>query len=96
MTIEKKEQGNTVELSIKGWLDTQNAQLLADELDALDEKTEALVFDLSELDYISSSGIRQLVSAYKKMGGALTVRNASAEIMSIVKMTGLDRKMKFE
>ena len=48
------------------------------------------------LEYISSSGVREVVAAYKKMSGALTVKNAAPSIMSIFKATGIDKKIKFE
>ena len=40
--------------------------------------------------------MRQLVSAYKKMNGALTVRNVSPEVFSVISMTGLDMRIKIE
>ena len=50
----------------------------------------------AELNYISSGGLRQLVAAHKKMNGALTMRHISDEIMGVIKMTGLDKRLKFE
>jgi hypothetical protein len=36
------------------------------------------------------------VAAHKKMNGALTMRHISDEIMGVIKMTGLDKRLKFE
>ena len=96
MTIEKTMNENTATLALTGWLDTQSAPQLADELNALEPEVTALVLDLAGLEYISSAGMRQLVAAYKKMKGSLTLKNVSDEIMGVVKMTGLDKRLKFE
>ena len=96
MTIEKKINGNKAELKLNGWLDTQTAPQLEEEITALGSEISALVLDFSELEYISSAGMRQLVSAYKKMNGALTLAHVSDEIMSVISMTGLDKRIKIE
>ena len=96
MTIEKITHGSTVELTLSGWLDTQTAPLLEAEVHALDADVTALTLDFTELEYISSAGLRQIVAAYKKMKGALTLRHVSDEIMNVISMTGLDKRMKFE
>lgn len=96
MTITKTLNGNEAVLSIEGWLDTQASPEMQKEIQALGEETESLIIDLEKLEYISSSGVREIVAAYKKMKGALTVKNASASIMSIFKATGIDKKIKFE
>ena len=96
MTIRKNVNGTTVELALIGWLDTQAAPLLEEEVNALDGDGTELVMDLCELEYISSAGLRQIVAAYKKMNGKMTLRNVSDEIMGVIKMTGVDKRMKFE
>ena len=96
MTIEKKLLGTTVELNLSGWLDTQSAPELEAELDTLTSDITVLVLECSELEYISSAGLRELVSAHKKMKGELTLRHVSSEIMGVIRMTGLDKRLRFE
>ncbi len=96
MTITKTAEGTETTLRLEGWLDTNAAPQLLEELDGLDEGTERLVLDMSALEYISSSGVRGVVSAYKKMNGALLVRGAAPGIMSIFRATGIDKKISFE
>ena len=96
MTIEKKVEGTTAELKLNGWLDTQTSPQLEAEIASLGSEITALILDFAELEYISSAGMRQLVSAYKKMNGALTLRNVSAEVMSVISMTGIDKKITIE
>lgn len=96
MTIEKNVQGNTMVMKLTGWLDTQAAMTLEEEIEGLDPNTEKLILDFSELEYISSSGLREIVAAYKKLNGNLLLRNVSDEIMDVIKITGVVRKIKFE
>ena len=96
MTIEKNVQGSTEELRLSGWLDTQSCPLLEKEISLLGEDVSTLVFDCSGLEYISSGGLRLIVAAYKQMKGALTLRHVSDEIMGVIRMTGLDKRLNFE
>lgn len=96
MTITKTINGNEAVLAFEGWLDTEAAPEMRAEVEALGEDITSLVIDFEKLEYISSSGIREVVSAYKKMKGELKVKNASAGIMSIFQATGIDKKITFE
>ena len=91
MIIEKKVSGQTAEWKLSGWLDTQSAGELEAELNG---EFESRV--VSGLEYIASAGLRQFVAAHKKMNGALTLRHVSDEIMGVIKITGLDKRMRFE
>ena len=96
MNITKTVNGNEAILKVEGWLDTQSAPELQTEIENLGAETESLVIDFSGLEYIASSGVRQVVAAYKRMKGKLVVRGASAGIMTIFKATGIDKKINFE
>ena len=48
------------------------------------------------LFYISSAGLRQIVNAYKRMNGALTLRHVSDEIRNVLHMTRLEKRLKIE
>ena len=96
MTIEKKTEGNTVTLSLDGWMDTQSAPMFAEALDALAPETEKLVLDLKKLEYTSSAGVRQIIAAHKKMKGELTLINLSSEVLDVLHMTSLDKRLNIE
>ena len=96
MTIEKTISGNTAELKLSGWLDTKTVPELEAALNELEPGINALVLDMEYLEYISSAGLRQIVAAYKYMKGALTICHASGEIRNVLKMTGLDKRLKIE
>ena len=90
MDIKKTQEGSSLTVSLTGRLDTTTAPQLEGELrSSLDGVTD-LYFDLKDLVYISSAGLRVLLSAQKTMNrqGSMTIRNASPEIMEIFDVTG--------
>ncbi len=96
MTIEKNVDGCVATISLTGWLDTQSAPEFEAALVGLGQEVTSLVLDLKGLEYISSAGIRQIVSAYKKMNGALIVRNVTEEVMDVFNMSGVSKKLNIE
>ena len=67
MTITKKQNGSTLELAVAGRLDTMTAPELEAALSKDMGGAEELILDFSKLDYISSAGLRFLLSAHKAM-----------------------------
>ena len=93
MEIRKTIEGGKATFAIEGWLDTQTAPELEAALAELDDGVNELEFDLAALEYVSSAGIRQIVAAYKKMGGNLVVRNVSPEVREVLRLTGTDKRL---
>ena len=93
MKIDKKKTGTEMTLVPEGWLDTQAAPELKAVLESLDEDVETLVIDCGKIEYISSSGIREIVAAHKKMNGKLTLTNVSMEVRDVFRLTGLDKRL---
>ncbi len=89
MTINKDTNGSELVISLSGRLDTTTAPQLDDEIKGLDG-VEKLVFDFKGLEYISSAGLRVLLSAQKIMNkqGSMVIRNVSEEISEIFEVTG--------
>ena len=90
MNITQNKDGSKLTISLEGRLDTTTAPQLETELKtALDGVTE-LVFDIKDLAYISSAGLRVLLSAQKVMNkqGSMVIRGASEEVMDIFDVTG--------
>ena len=89
-SVEKKSEGKNVTLVLSGRLDTNTAPELEAEVNAGIEGTENLIFDLTELDYISSAGLRVLLSALKMMSkqGSMKITNVNASVMEIFEITG--------
>ena len=90
MTINKDLNGSALTLALCGRLDTMTAPELESELkDSLDGVTD-LTLDLQELDYMSSAGLRVLLSAQKRMNtcGTMTVTNVNSALKEIFDVTG--------
>ena len=90
MTITKTQNEAALELALSGRLDTMTAPELEKELaSALNGVTE-LTLDFAELDYISSAGLRVLLSAQKTMNkqGSMKLKNVNEVIMEIFEVTG--------
>ena len=98
MEIISRTEGNKVTMEITGWLDTQTAPQLEEELSKLSDEATSLVFDFAKLEYISSAGLRQVVAAYKKMQQkeGFKIINSSDEVYDVFKLTGFDQKICIE
>lgn len=90
MTINKTQNGNELKIALEGRLDTTTAPTLDDELKTALEGIEKLEFDFGKLEYISSAGLRVLLSAQKVMNkqGSMVIREVSEEIQEIFEVTG--------
>lgn len=98
MTIDKALDNNTLTITLDGRLDSSTAPVLEGEIkDSLDGVTE-LIFDLAGLEYISSAGLRVLLSSHKTMLklGNMVVKNAGEEIMEIFEITGFSDVLNIE
>ena len=90
MTITKTQNGSGLIIAIEGRLDTLTAPELETELNGCIEGLTSLTFDLGKLDYISSAGLRVLLSAQKRMNkqGEMKLTNVTETIMEIFEVTG--------
>ena len=90
MEIVKVSNGTALTLKLVGRLDTATAPELESELKNCLDGVQTLTMDLKELEYISSAGLRILLSAQKAMNkqGAMVVRNVSPIVMEIFDITG--------
>ena len=90
MTVQKTIQNQTLTIAPEGRLDTITAPQLESELRSSIEGMTELVFDLEKLVYISSAGLRVLLSAQKTMNkqGTMVLTNVRPEIMEILEITG--------
>ncbi|MDO4796890.1 MAG: STAS domain-containing protein [Coriobacteriales bacterium] len=93
MEITSTTNETTTTLALDGWLDTSTAPILSAEIEKLDPDCEQLILDFTDLEYISSAGLRVLVTAHKTMHGNLTVTNSSPEVMQVLHMTGFDKRI---
>ena len=90
MTIDKKLENGILTLAVSGRLDTNTSPEL--EAEAKAEGVTEIVFDFSTLDYISSAGLRVLMTAHKAMassGGSMKVLHPNAMVKGVFDITGL-------
>ena len=90
MTINKTQDGDKLTIALEGRLDTTTAPQLEAELKTAVDGIKDLEFDLKDLAYISSAGLRVLLSAQKVMNkqGSMVIHNANEDIMDIFDVTG--------
>lgn len=90
MEIIKNQEGNTLTIAIEGRLDTMTAPSFESELSDSIKDITSLVLDFSKLEYVSSAGLRVILSAQKTMNaqGEMKITNVNEEIMDVFEITG--------
>lgn len=90
MIINKTQNDTELTVAPEGRLDTITAPELEEALKDLPESVETLTLDLEKLDYISSAGLRVLLSAQKMMNnrGGMKVTHVNEIISEIFEVTG--------
>ena len=90
MTIVEERNNNVLTFKIEGRLDTTTAPTLEKTInDILDGVTE-LILDMNQLTYVSSAGLRVLLSSQKKMNkiGTMKLIGVCEDVMEVFEMTG--------
>ena len=88
MKIDFNKNNGELTVVIDGRLDTTTAPELESFLGNNYEGTASLIFDCEKLIYISSAGLRVLLTAHKRMKGAMKLTNVSELVMEVLEMTG--------
>ena len=90
MTIEKTITGTATTLKIIGRLDTTTAPELETAIDTCTAGLKELVLDCSELEYVSSAGLRVILKAQKLMNaqGNMKLTHVNETIMEVFDITG--------
>ena len=90
MTINVKKDGETLTIFPEGRIDATTATDFGKTVDENIEGIKELVFDFEKLDYISSAGLRVLLTAQKNMSkqGSMKVIHVAEVIMDVFNITG--------
>jgi len=91
MEIKKTQNENTTILSLKGRLDTVTSPKLQDALTDVLSDSDVTELDFSNIDYVSSAGLRVLLFGQKKSqasGKTMMLKNVSPEVMEVFEITG--------
>lgn len=90
MTITKKNENATLTVTLEGRLDTTTAPQLESELKTSLDHVNTLILDFAALEYISSAGLRVLLSTQKVMNrqGRMVVRGVNETVLEVFEVTG--------
>ena len=90
MTVEIKACAEAIAIEVTGRLDTLTAPALEKTINEEIGDARNLILDIEGVSYISSAGLRVLLSTQKKMQkiGSLKVKNVCPEVMEVFEMTG--------
>ena len=98
MNVNKKLNGSVLEVAVEGRIDTTTAPKLEAELKESCPDAESVVLDFAAVDYISSAGLRVLLSVQKLMSkrGGMKLTHVSDDIMEIFEVTGFNEILTIE
>ena len=98
MKMMKSQTGSHLSIALEGRLDTMTAPELEKELKASLPSVSDLTMDLGKLEYISSAGLRVLLSAQKTMNrqGSMKLIHVNETILEIFEVTGFSEILTVE
>ena len=98
MKIEKNLNDSKLLIALEGRLDTMTVPQLEQEIKSIPDTVTELIVDLAGTEYISSSGLRALLSAYKVMRsrGGMKITNANELLKEIFDVTGFSDFLSIE
>ncbi len=99
MKLNVKTEGKKMEVTLEGRMDSTTAPEFEREIFPQLEGITELILDFSDLAYLSSAGLRVLLSCQKKMNaakGSMVVKNVNEIIMEVFEATGFDSILTIE
>lgn len=99
MTIKVIKRENEAEYLLSGRLDSLTAPETEEALLSAVENYEKLILNFSELEYISSAGLRVMKRLYmegKRLSHDLVIRGTGKTVMEVFEMTGFSGLFQFE
>lgn len=90
LSINQKPESSKLTLELVGRLDTSTAPELEAVVRGNLDGVKELIFDIRELEYVSSAGLRVFLSAQKIMNkqGSMLIKNVSKDVMEVFEVTG--------
>ena len=97
MKVERSLDGNTLTISVEGRLDLNSAPELEKKIELQDE-VENLIFDFEKLEYISSAGLRVILTLQDIMQnrGTMIIKNLNDDVKEVFEITGLSSELNIE
>ena len=91
MNISETRSGDVIQIKIDGRADTTTSPQLQNAILQASQKGSKLVLDFSEVEYVSSAGLRALLIGQKtanSKGGSMTLVNVADAVLQVFKMSG--------
>jgi anti-sigma B factor antagonist len=90
MNITKTLENGTLTVLLDGKMDTGTTPRVSEEIEADIAGAEKIIIDMKDLKYISSAGLRLLLSLHKRMSqkGGMVIKNVNETNMEILEFTG--------
>lgn len=98
MKVNKSKNGNTLQVSVEGRVDTATAPRFDAEVKSALSGITELVIDFSKLDYISSAGLRVLLSLQRTMNsqGSMKIMGVNETVNEVLEITGFSEILTIE
>ena len=99
MNIDKNYNDKELTLTVEGRIDTLTSKELEDEITAELGNFDSLILVFANLEYISSAGLRVLISTQKKLKAdniPMIIKNVTDSVNEIFRMSGFDKILKIE
>lgn len=95
LTIRKERFGDVLDVTLQGRLDAASSQLLETEMEQSYNGLHELNIDIRGLEYISSAGLRVLLSAQRRMNrqGVMTLSRTTEQVQNVLDATGFSDMM---
>jgi anti-anti-sigma factor len=93
-----RESGDTI-LVVRGDVDMATASVLWESVEQVLSNSERVIVDLSDVDFLDSSGLSVFVRAHRRLreaGGALVLRSPNPRVRRVVEITGLGQVLTIE
>lgn len=98
MNIKKKKDGSTLTVIISGRIDTATAPEADAAINGSLDGVQSLILDFSDVDYVSSAGLRMLLSLHKKMASknGMKLVGVNEDVNDVFEVTGFDEILTYE
>ena len=99
MEISKKYDEMELTLSVKGRIDTITSKELESQISEEIGNFDSLIMDFTDLEYISSAGLRVMIATHKKLnadGIPFVIKNVTDAVREIFRMSGFDKILKIQ
>lgn len=98
MELNKSIDNQTMTVQVEGWLDTETAPQLHELVEQMPEKITRLILDCTNMEYISSAGLRALLFAHKTMleKDGFIIQHVNEDVKSVLCMSGFYERLNIE